>query len=189
MRNLLFIIPIICSLLCGCIPLAVTAVGGTAIYERKAIQKHFSDREISFSINNKIFGDRLLYGNNHIVINVLHGDVLVTGQVLTQAYRQQVIDIAKHTEGVKRVYDQLTIGKPASFSRSTEDAIISTKIRTQIVGSDKVGSGVSITTEDGVVYLMGTVTPQESDAATDIARRTNGVTRVVKIFRYITQSE
>ncbi len=46
---------------------------------------------------------------------------------------------------------------------------------------------VKVLTEAGVVYLMGLVTPQEGDAAVDIARNTSGVVRVVKVFEYIGQ--
>jgi osmotically-inducible protein OsmY len=33
--------------------------------------------------------------------------------------------------------------------------------------------------------LMGLVTPQEGDAAVEIARTTSGVNRVVKVFEYV----
>jgi len=36
-----------------------------------------------------------------------------------------------------------------------------------------------------VVYLMGIVTSAEADAAVEIARNTDGVTRVVKVFEYM----
>ena len=37
-------------------------------------------------------------------------------------------------------------------------------------------------TEDNVVYLMGLVTTKEADDATEIARSTSGVTKVVRVF-------
>jgi osmotically-inducible protein OsmY len=43
-----------------------------------------------------------------------------------------------------------------------------------------------VNTENGVVYLMVIVTKAEAEAAVEIARNTGGVTRVVKIFEYIT---
>jgi osmotically-inducible protein OsmY len=42
-----------------------------------------------------------------------------------------------------------------------------------------------VVTENGVVYLMGLVTRQEADAATDVTRQVDGVQRVVKVFEYI----
>jgi osmotically-inducible protein OsmY len=44
---------------------------------------------------------------------------------------------------------------------------------------------VKVVTERGTVYLMGMVTKREADDATQIARTTNGVKRVVRVFEYI----
>jgi osmotically-inducible protein OsmY len=43
-----------------------------------------------------------------------------------------------------------------------------------------------VVTEAGVVYLLGLVTREEADAATEIARGTGGVQKVVRVFEYIT---
>jgi hypothetical protein len=39
------------------------------------------------------------------------------------------------------------------------------------------------------VFLMGRVTAREADRATDLARRTNGVLKVVRIFEMITEED
>jgi len=44
---------------------------------------------------------------------------------------------------------------------------------------------VKVVTEAGTVYLMGMVTKREADDATQIARTTSGVKRVVRVFEYI----
>ncbi len=44
---------------------------------------------------------------------------------------------------------------------------------------------VKVVTESSVVYLMGLVTHKEADDATDIARSTDGVAKVVRVFEYI----
>ena len=45
---------------------------------------------------------------------------------------------------------------------------------------------VKVVTDDNTVYLMGLVTAKEADDATEIARGTGGVTKVVRVFE-ITQ--
>jgi len=170
----------------GCIPVVVTAVGATAIVEHKTIGQHFSDSNIEYTIDNKIFADKNLYDNNHIIVVVYHGSVLLIGQVINEEYHQQVVNIAKNIEGVDRVYDQLTIEKPISFSQRTKDTAITTSIKARILAH--VGTGTVVTTENGVVYLMGTLTREDADKATEIARSIDGVTKVVQIFSYITTS-
>ena len=44
---------------------------------------------------------------------------------------------------------------------------------------------IKVVTEAGVVYLMGLVTQAEADTATEIARTTSGVTKVVTLFEYL----
>ena len=44
---------------------------------------------------------------------------------------------------------------------------------------------IRIVTEDEVVYLMGIVNEQQAALAVDVARRVNGVNKVVKIFQYV----
>ena len=39
------------------------------------------------------------------------------------------------------------------------------------------------------MYLLGRVTPREADRATEIARRTAGVQRVVRVLETITEEE
>ena len=43
---------------------------------------------------------------------------------------------------------------------------------------------VKVVTEAGVVYLLGIVTEAEAEAATELARTTGGVRKVVKVFEY-----
>ncbi|MGO9443904.1 MAG: BON domain-containing protein [Thiobacillaceae bacterium] len=43
---------------------------------------------------------------------------------------------------------------------------------------------VKVVTESGVVYLMGLLTHAEANVAAQVAARTNGVVRVVKVVEY-----
>jgi osmotically-inducible protein OsmY len=44
---------------------------------------------------------------------------------------------------------------------------------------------VKVVTENSVVYLLGIVNKTEADAAVEIARNTDGVSKVVKVFEYL----
>ena len=46
-----------------------------------------------------------------------------------------------------------------------------------------------INTQRGTVYLMGRVTEREGKRAASIAAGVSGVTKVVKVFDYITEAE
>jgi len=70
-------------------------------------------------------------------------------------------------------------------SRSS-DTYITTKVKAKLF-ADKILSGliIKVVTEKGIVYLMGLITREESEIATNIARGTGGVQKVVKLFKYI----
>ena len=46
-----------------------------------------------------------------------------------------------------------------------------------------------VVTERGTVFLMGRVTQREADIATQVARTTKGVQRVVRVLEIITEEE
>ena len=66
------------------------------------------------------------------------------------------------------------------------DVYITTKVKAKLF-ADKIlnGLAIKIVTEKGVVYLMGLASHQEAEIATNIARETGGVQKVVKLFQYI----
>jgi osmotically-inducible protein OsmY len=44
---------------------------------------------------------------------------------------------------------------------------------------------VKVVTEDGIVYLLGLVKGEEAENAEDLAKRVDGVKKVVKVFEYM----
>jgi osmotically-inducible protein OsmY len=44
---------------------------------------------------------------------------------------------------------------------------------------------VKVVTENSIVYLMGLVKKQEANDATEIARTTSGVQKVVRVFEFL----
>jgi hypothetical protein len=54
---------------------------------------------------------------------------------------------------------------------------------------DLYASAFKVVTERGVTFLMGRVTQREADRATEIARSTTGVVKVVRLFEIITEEE
>jgi osmotically-inducible protein OsmY len=79
------------------------------------------------------------------------------------------------------------VGPVTSGSQGATDAYITSKVKTQFMTENKFQPNhVKVVTDDNVVYLMGIVTTKEADDATEIARSTSGVTKVVRVFE-ITQ--
>lgn len=188
-HNLLFII-FICLLtfLSGC---AAVAIGGGAVATSSAIDRRTTgtqveDQTIEVKAIQAINKDAELEEQANLNITSYNTVVLITGETPTEAMRQRVVDIVKSVDKVNHVYNEISIASPSSVVSRSSDALITGKVKTKMIADKELdGLYVKVLTEKGVVYLMGLVTRQESELATNIARQTGGVQKVVKLFQYI----
>ena len=94
--------------------------------------------------------------------------------------------IAMGVEGTAEVFNEIRQGQPIGLGTASSDTWITTKVRSQLLGTDQVkSSNVKVTTENGEVFLLGLVTEREGKAAADIASRVSGVKHVTTAFTYI----
>ena len=177
------------SCLCasGCAPLIVgAAVGGTALVatDRRSVGAQADDEGIELKIANvrsTRYGDRV-----HVNVTSYNGVVLLTGEVPDAATRQAMDELARTTDRVRRVQDELVVAPPSPLSARTNDTFITSKVKARFVEANRfAASHVKVVTERGGVYLMGLVNRTEADEAARIAASTSGVVRVVKVFEYI----
>jgi osmotically-inducible protein OsmY len=189
MLSRLLAVAVAASCLCasGCAPLIVgAAVGGTALVatDRRSVGAQADDEGIELKIANvrsTRYGDRV-----HVNVTSYNGVVLLTGEVPDAATRQAMVELARTTDRVRRVQDELVVAPPSPLSARTNDTFITSKVKARFVEANRfAASHVKVVTERGVVYLMGLVNRTEADEAARIAASTSGVVRVVKVFEYI----
>ena len=114
--------------------------------------------------------------------------MLLTGEVPDEEIKKQAGVSALGVENVRNVQNELVVGPVASGSQRATDAYITSKVKSRFVTENKFQPNhVKVVTDNNVVYLMGIVTTKEADDATEIARTTSGVTKVVRVFE-ITQT-
>ena len=182
---LLLLIP-----LSGCIPAAIVAgatAGGAIIYDKRSIGTILKDRHAAQTAQNTINRDRWLKGRSHISVAVFNQIALMVGQAQTAALRKRAFNIVENTKGVKRVYNEVRIEGPISTIQATNDAWITTKVKTAMLATKGLSSTqIKAVTENGVVYLMGEVSHQQGNLAANVARQMSGVLKVVKVFQYLT---
>ncbi|ELR66369.1 21 kDa hemolysin precursor [Photobacterium marinum] len=115
----------------------------------------------------------------------LEGKVLLVGQAVDQATRQQLVDKVRTLANVETVYDQVQIRPLPQLSEVSKDSWITTKVKSQLIGSKKLTDvSVSVVTEAQEVFLLGYVTREQGNIAAEIARNVSGVKKVVKVFEY-----
>ena len=117
----------------------------------------------------------------HIIANAFNGRVLLTGEVASEADKQKATDAVKAISGVKGVDNQLVVGPISSLEVRNNDAFITSKVKSRLVGDNpELGNAMKLITENGVVYIFGNLTQSELERGVEIARTTSGVQRVVK---------
>jgi osmotically-inducible protein OsmY len=164
---------------------AAGAAAVAMVYDHRTIEYTLQDTKIANKIVSKLNAYKDLWHESHIEVTAFNHIVLLTGQTPKAEWREIAGEIAKSTNDVDKVYNQLTIEGPTSSLTRTSDSWITTKIRTQMLAEQNLkSSSIKVVTENGVVYLMGIVKPEQADLAVDIARKASGVQRVIKIFIY-----
>lgn len=181
---------IVCLLpaLSGCAAALVGsgAVAAGTIIDRRTTGTQIEDQSIEFKANQAINKDAELNDQAHINVTSYNTVVLLTGETPTEDMRQRTVDIMKSLEKVTHIYNELSIAAPSSMTARSSDSIITSKVKTKMLSNKELsGLAVKVVTEKGVVYLMGLVSKREAEIATDIARKTGGVQKVVKLFQYV----
>jgi osmotically-inducible protein OsmY len=135
-------------------------------------------------VNIRKTGDRL--AKAHIVVTSYNGIVLLAGQVASAPLREQAATVAAAIPKVQRVYNELTVSGATSGMARSNDAWITAKIKSKMLAKSAIPANrIKVVTENGTVYLMGLLSKEEGDRAAELARKTAGVQKVVRIFEYI----
>ncbi|MCO1333698.1 BON domain-containing protein [Microbulbifer sp. OS29] len=123
---------------------------------------------------------------SNININSFNGVILLTGQVPSQELRLLAGRTAEQVQNVRQVYNETQVRGKVTLLASTSDTWLTTKVKSNLFANKEVDSGrIKIVTENGVVYLMGLLTPAEAEHAAEITRSIGGVQKVVKAVEYI----
>jgi hyperosmotically inducible periplasmic protein len=110
--------------------------------------------------------------------------VTLSGSVNTEAEKTQAVAVARGTDGVVNVVDNITLKVPAEMARPVDtavgDAALTAAVKTKLLADPKVsGLKIDVDTKNGMVTLTGTVRSQaEKDEALRLARETENVKNV-----------
>jgi hyperosmotically inducible protein len=128
--------------------------------------------DAALEANDKVKGKK-------IDVQTREGIVYMTGVVETEEARREAGRVAWHIEGVTGLSNDITVGERTIGSR-IDDVMISSKVKSQLIGSSEVKSGdVDVSSSQGVVTLIGRVSTQSIKTEVErIARDVRGVTDV-----------
>lgn len=173
----------------GCFPLVATGVGvaTVATIDRRSYGTQVEDEQIENRAARRI-ADR--YGDaTHVNVTSFNRNVLLTGETTDEATKGNIERLAAEVPGIRGITNAIRVAPPSALTARGNDTFITSKVKANFVDQRFQANLVKVVTEGGEVYLMGLVTRGEADAATQIARTTSGVKKVVRVFEYIDEAQ
>jgi hyperosmotically inducible periplasmic protein len=164
-----------------------------------------TDAGITTNVKSKMAADDTVKAHE-INVDTKNGVVTLTGDVDSAIAKERAVQIARTTDGVREVVDNMTVTESAPtgglYDRDgvdrgtgnigdndrpdrnepiTGDPGITSAVKAKLLADSTVsGLRIDVDTENGVVTLTGDVKSKaEADRAIMLARNTDGVTRVV----------
>lgn len=170
---------------CAAVVVGTAATSAVVAQDRRTAGTIVDDKSIQIKATqgiHEVAGDD---PSVHVSAISYNNRVLLIGQAPSRKVRQDIEKSIKSISKIRQVHNEITLAEPTTMMQRSTDSWITTKIKGEMaVTKDLNPTRVKVVTENGIVYLMGIVTPTEEEITVDIARHTKGVQKVVKIFEY-----
>ena len=180
----------LCFAISGCSS-AITATRDTPIQDDRGTRTFGSTIDDSLietkvKVNVAKAATDLGNGASRIVVTSFNGVVLLAGQTPRADLKAQAEQAAAGVQRVKKVHNELQVMDPITLLAISNDALLTTKIKAQMLTDSAVpGSRIKIVTDNGIVYMMGLLTQAEATRAANLVQGVSGVQKIVKVFEYI----
>lgn len=163
----------VASLLPACAPLNPPPPG--SVFEDEHIEKQAISRINSLSTNPV-----------HVSVTCFNRRVLLTGEVPSEASRSEIETIVTGVSNVKAVSNELVVSDINGIASRTSDSLTTSDVKFRFINNGSFNANqVKVVTENGTVFLMGTLHRKQAAFAAELASTTNGVKRVVMVFDYL----
>jgi len=175
----------------GCVPLVVGAgaVGaGMVATDRRSSGAQLDDTTIEVRGAARI--REIANDNMNVTVTSYNRQVLLTGTVGAEADKRRAEEAVAKVENVRSVVNEVVVGPGSSITDRSNDAFITSKVKASLLDQkDIFANTFKVTTERGVVYLMGIATRRETDRASSITRGVDGVRKVVLLVDVVSEAE
>ena len=181
-----FLLPFLSA--CGLIAAGGMAAGvGTGVamsQDRRTSGMFVEDESIEFRSGQRI--SEKFSSNVHVNVTSFNRNVLLTGEAPSETIKEEIGNLVSTVENVREVTNEITVGSPSSFTSRGNDTLITSLVKGHFMDSGRFQANhVKVVTEDGIVYLLGLVKGEEAENDEDLAKRVDGVKKVVKVFEYM----
>jgi len=145
----------------------------------------WDDQKLEYQAAQEIRASDPGFGSAHLVIVSRDGIVLLAGEVETEELKAKAAEVVNTLAPVRSVHNELEVGGPISLVARSNDSWLTTKVKTKLVAHGAIDSDrINVTTENGVVFLMGTVPREQARYAVEVTQTVFGISKIVKVFEY-----
>jgi len=165
---------------CGAAVIGGAAYGGhKGATDERSIGTMMNDSAISTTIKTKMISDEFVKAR-YIDVDVLNGVVYLIGVVESSYQRRMAADIARGVEGVRRIENQLLVGK-TSVGQILDDTILTSQIGTELLQDPDIRStNIDVDTNNNIITVTGIVRSQkEKEKTLYIIQKVGGNRQIV----------
>lgn len=174
----------------GCFPLMAggAVMTGLVAVDRRTSGAMLEDQSIELKITSRIrdaLGERV-----HINVTSYNRKVLLTGEAPDAQDKERVGEIAKATDNITSLWNEVGVTPITSMSERTSDLVIAGRIKADLIDAkDLFSNAYKVVVERGNVYVMGRITAREAKRVASVISGVNGVKKVVLVHETITEDE
>ena len=142
---------------------------------------------LGFVIEREIRASDGGYEGAHIVVTVYDDVCAAAWQVpSTHCERKQRVT-GRSTNRPDKVVFYLAVERTYLHARQDDDGYLSTKVKTRM--AEGVRLEVKVVAENGVIYLLGKITPSDADAVVAEAKNPSGLKKIIGVFDYLLRTK
>jgi osmotically-inducible protein OsmY len=154
-------------------------------HDRRTIGSMVDDSAVELKTTGMLTTDPT-YKDAHVNVTSVNGILLLSGETPTSEMRDSLLANVRNIPSIRRIVNEVRVAPPSTLSQRSRDAWITGKVKSRLIGTRGLHSSrVTVVTESTSVFLMGLVSQQESELATNAATNVSGIERVVKLFEYV----
>jgi osmotically-inducible protein OsmY len=175
----------------GCVPVVIgagAAAGVMTAHDRRSTGTQTDDETTEWKAAQRV--PEKFKAASHLNFTSYNRRLLITGEVPSEEAKAIIGEEAGKVEGIKLVFNEVAVAPASSLGNRSNDSYITSKLKARLVDSNQLSANhIKVVTENTVAYLMGIVTEKESKVAVEIARRTDGVRKVVNVMEVVPDSD
>lgn len=142
----------------------------------------FDDQNLEHKIN-QVLSAQIPKGS--FTVASYNQEVLLAGQVPSNAAKKRAQLAVSNTEGVRKVWNYLTVGHNEGTGAISKDAYLTSSAKSRLIAQKDVNTNnIKVVTSNKVVYLLGAKSgsPEQISSAINGIKSINGVRNVVNLI-------